>query len=320
MKLCEHADFEQAIIRAAAHFRDQGMRPSIIEKVYYVTAALRTISSRADGKVIFKGGTSLSKGWNIIQRFSEDIDIFLDPQAYKPQIGKRGVDRELKNLRDAVARHPGLTLEAREGRTIGGFGRSDRFSYRQLFGGPGEVANWVLVEAGTASGREPTEEVELQSYVGQFLRATNVSLGTDDEGGFPFCLLHFRRTFVEKMFAIHARVELLKRDRRPIGVYARHYYDLCQLAKRDEVREMLRSTEYAAIKADYDRISRAHFSNSYFFPDNMCFANSDALFPAADLSAIIAAEYEAQCKVLCYGAFPSWLEVNNSFQALRDLL
>ena len=54
-------------------------------------------------------------------------------------------------------------------------------------------------------------------------------------------LLHFRRTFVEKMFAIHSKVELLKRDRQPIGTYARHYYDLHELAARDEVRVMLAS-------------------------------------------------------------------------------
>jgi Nucleotidyl transferase AbiEii toxin, Type IV TA system len=35
-------------------------------------------------KVIFKAGTSLAKGWNLIQRFSEDIDIFLDPLAFQP--------------------------------------------------------------------------------------------------------------------------------------------------------------------------------------------------------------------------------------------
>jgi len=48
-------------------------------------------------------------------------------------------------------------------------------------------------------------------------------------------LLHFRRTFVEKMFAIHGKVELFKREGQPIGSYARHYYDLSQLAATDEV-------------------------------------------------------------------------------------
>jgi len=37
MKLFQHADFDQAIIRAAEHFKPQGLRPSMIEKDYYVT-------------------------------------------------------------------------------------------------------------------------------------------------------------------------------------------------------------------------------------------------------------------------------------------
>ena len=319
MRLFQHPEFEQAILQAAEHFREQRLRPAIIEKDYYVTEALRVIAASGD-KVIFKGGTSLAKGWNLIQRFSEDIDIFLDPTAFRPALGKNAIDRELKKLRDAIARHPAFSFEASESQTIGGFGRNDRFSFKQRFGGPGEVANRVLVEAGTASGREPSEVVELRSYVSVFLREQGKSLGTEDEGAFPMRLLHFRRTFVEKMFAIHSKVELLKRNRQPLGSYARHYYDLFQLSRLPEVDAMLRSEEYGAIKADYDQISKTHFPASYFFPEDMRFAGSDALFPPSDLAATIGAEYEGQCKMLCYGPYPTWAEVQSRFLKLRNLL
>lgn len=320
MRLFEHPEFEQAILQAAEHFREQRLRPAIIEKDYYVTEALRVIAAASGDKVIFKGGTSLAKGWNLIQRFSEDIDIFLDPTAFQPTLGKNAIDRELKKLRDAVARHPAFSFEAGESQTIGGFGRNDRFSFKQRFGGPGEVANRVLVEAGTASGREPSEVVELRSYVGVFLREQGKSLGTEDEGAFSMRLLHFRRTFVEKMFAIHSKVELLKRNRQPLGSYARHYYDLFQLSRLPEVDAMLRSEEYGAIKADYDKISKTHFPTSYFFPEGMRFAGSDALFPPSELAATIGTEYEGQCKMLCYGPYPTWAEVQARFLELRDLL
>jgi hypothetical protein len=319
VKLFEHADFEQSILRAAEHFRARGLRPAIIEKDYYVTEALRIVAGGGD-RIIFKGGTSLAKGWNLIQRFSEDIDIFLDPDAFQPALGKNAIDRELKKLRDAVGKHPALAFIKGESQTIGGFGRNDRFSYKQLFGGAGEVANRVLLEAGTASGREPTTTVELRSYLSQFLQETGFSLDAEDERSFSMRLLHFRRTFVEKMFAIHGKVELLKRDHQPLGTYARHYYDLHQLAGRDEVRAMLASDEYAAIKADYDRISRGHFSRSYFYPDGMSFARSDALFPPAELSAAIGAEYERQCRLLCYGPYPEWAEIQARLEELRPLL
>jgi hypothetical protein len=43
-----------------------------------------------------------AKGWNLIQRFSEDIDLFLDPLAFQPALGKNAINRELRNLRDLV--------------------------------------------------------------------------------------------------------------------------------------------------------------------------------------------------------------------------
>ncbi len=137
MKLFEPPDFEQAIIRAAEHFRSSGMREAVIEKDYYVTEALRIIQQTAGDVVIFKGGTSLSKGWNIIQRFSEDVDVFFDPTAFEPPIGKNAINRERKKLRQATQSHSGLKFIEIESRTIGGFGRSDYFEYAQRFASTG---------------------------------------------------------------------------------------------------------------------------------------------------------------------------------------
>lgn len=320
MRLFEHPDFEQAILQAAEHFRARGLRPAIIEKDYYVTEALRAIAGVAGDKTIFKGGTSLSKGWNLIERFSEDIDIFLDPEAFTPPLGKNGIDRELKKLRDAVKQHPAFTFLRDASNTIGGFGRNDVFTYVQRFGGPGEVPNRILLEAGAASGREPTVAVELRSYLSQFFKETQHTLGAEDEQPFPMRLLHFRRTFVEKMFTIHAKVEIFKRERRPIGTYARHYYDLFQLASQPEVRAMLESDEYAKIKADYDRISKMHFERDYIPPEGMSFARSDALFPAGELLAAIRKDYEAQCEVLCFGESLSWDDVQQRFVQIQQFL
>jgi len=174
MKLFEHPDFDQAIIRAAEYYHSSGIREAIIEKDYYVTEALRIIQQSAGSMVIFKGGTSLSKGWNIIQRFSEDVDIFFDSTAFEPPLGKNAINRELKKLRQAVEGHPGLKFIEEESQTIGGFGRSDHFEYFQRFASTGDIRNRVLLEVGTASGKEPTECVKLQSYVGKFLNETGL--------------------------------------------------------------------------------------------------------------------------------------------------
>jgi hypothetical protein len=320
MRLCEHPEFVQALIQASEYFRSRNLAPALIEKDYYVTEALRIIARTAGSQVIFKGGTSLSKGWNLIQRFSEDIDLFLDPLAFAPPLGKRGIDRQLKILRDAVTAHPAFSFCPAESLTIGGFGRSDRFAYQRSVAGPSDVANRVLLESGTASGREPTAVIELRSLLTEFLQAAGLSMGAEDEAPFSLRLLHFRRTFVEKMFALHGKLELLKREGQSIGAYARHYYDLFQLSHQPQVLLMLQSEEYSAIKEDYDGISRKHFPKSYFYPEGMRFANSIAFFPPDELSAELGAAYERQCKILCYGPYPSWQQVRSRFEEIKSLL
>ena len=52
----------------------------------------------------------------------------------------------------------------------------------------------------------------------------------------------------------------------------------------------------------------------------MSFAKSDALFPPADLRPTIAADFEAQCRVLCFGPFPTWDEVQARLEEIRGLL
>jgi hypothetical protein len=52
----------------------------------------------------------------------------------------------------------------------------------------------------------------------------------------------------------------------------------------------------------------------------MSFARSDALFPPPELAGTIGAEYEAQCRMLCYAPHPSWAEVQARFNELRSIL
>jgi len=167
MKLYEHPEFEQAILRAAEHFADEDYAPRSLKRI--------TTSRRRYGSSPSPPATrSSSKRHEPVERleldpaFSEDIDIFLDPRAFEPALGRMA---STANSRDS-AKQSARTLRSRLSRkrvNHRGFGRNDRFSYAQRFGGPGEVANRVLLEAGTASGREPTSIVDLRSYIGQFL-------------------------------------------------------------------------------------------------------------------------------------------------------
>ncbi len=94
---------DDAIIAAGKYFAPKGIATQLIEKDYYVTEALRTMANRWESQVIFKGGTSLSKGWQLIDRFSEDIDLFLNKQAFTSPLGANRVDKELVEIETAVA-------------------------------------------------------------------------------------------------------------------------------------------------------------------------------------------------------------------------
>jgi hypothetical protein len=83
---------------------------------------------------------------------------------------------------------------------------------------------------------------------------------------------------------------------------------------------MLSSNEYEAIKLDYDRVSREYFKTHYVPPQDMSFAKSDALFPQKDLKASLSAEFETQCRILCFGTFPTWTQVQQRFEQIRALL
>lgn len=76
---------------------ETGISKAIIEKDYYVTLLLKEIVKKCPD-IIFKGGTSLSKCYRIIRRFSEDIDLGLD-------VGKatQGMKKKLKNnIKEAI--------------------------------------------------------------------------------------------------------------------------------------------------------------------------------------------------------------------------
>lgn len=317
MRFFEHEDFSAAIVRAARHLE---LSEQFVEKDYYLTEILRITNEHLPGKVIFKGGTSLSKGWDLVQRFSEDIDLFVNPARFDPPLKGRAVDRTLRSLRDAVADHPALTYIDDQGQTVGGLGREDYFRYESRFDQLAGIPPTILLEPGIQSGDQPTADVEISSYLASYLRKQGQDEIADDTSAFTMTLLHFRRTFVEKLFTIHSKVERLEQDNTPIGRNARHYADLYALSQQDEVTAMLNSPEYQQIRIDYDERSRQYFPKSHRPPDDLRFSTSDALFPGQDLRERLEPDYEQQCGLLFYGPHASFEEVLERFRELRDVL
>lgn len=317
MRLFEHEDFQAICIDAARHF---GLPEQFIEKDYYVTEALRIAANTQEGHLVFKGGTSLSKGWHLLERFSEDLDLFLNPETYDSPLSARGVDHELKRLRDAVASHPGLTYDADSGRTIGGFGRDDVFRYASKFDEIPGIPTTVKFEAGIQSGAFPIEIVMISSFVADRLKEQGLTNVAEDLEPFPMSLLHFRRTFVEKLFTVHGKVERLKSEGERLRRSARHYADLHVLAGRPEVLAMIESAEYGQIRTDYNQKSIRFFKNSYRPPDDLRFNKSDALFLPGKLRGMVEEDYYADCRLLFRDEPPAFDAVIERLQSLAEKL
>ena len=319
MRLSEHPDFAAFLTAAAA---ESGLPETFVEKDYWITEILRTIAATLGERAIFKGGTSLSKGWNLLDRFSEDIDLFVDPTAEPPLGSSRAIDRTMKKLNSDVSATTGLEFVRPESQTIGGRGRIDTFRYNSRFPPLEGFPPTVRLEPGIQSGKQPAARVKISSIVSNLLIARGAAEELDVEGIEPFemDLLHFRRTFVEKLFAIHGKVERLEQDGVPLGRDARHYADLYVLAGHPEVMAMLESEEYEAIRLDYDEKSRTYYPNSYRPPPDLGFASSNALFPPDELRARIEPGYEEECRRLFFRPHPRFGEALERFKEIGNLL
>jgi hypothetical protein len=317
MRLFQHDEFPNIVAAAAAA---RSLDEALVEKDYYITEILRIIAGRYQpGQMIFKGGTSLSKAWGLIERLSEDVDLLLVPERFEPRLSRRRVDAELAALTEAIATHPGLELDGGQSERVAGRARSDWFAFVPRFARIG-IAPSIMTEPGTRGGTSPTTEREISSVVGRFLQEAGQGAIAEDLDSFPMTVLHFRRTFVEKLFVVHSLVERLVSEDRPLGRDARHYIDLYVLAGEDEVQAMLRSPEYQAIKEDYEGVSLKFFKKGYRRPPGLSFAGSAGVFPGAEVRAQIAVDYDEQCQILCYGAYPSFDEIVGRFEEIRDIL
>jgi len=318
VRLFEHPDFATILIATGEHF---GMQPQIAEKDYYVTEALRIAHDHLGEKVIFKGGTSLSKGWKLIARFSEDVDLFVDPSTFDPPLeSRKRIDKALKGLRDAIARHPALGYLDGEGRTTGGAGRRDFFAYHSRFGDLPGIRPVVMAEPGIRSGNFPTQDVPLQSYAAEYLVDQGITDIADDLESFPMVLMHYRRTYVEKLFTLHSHVTRMIETGGDLGRSARHYADVHLLARTDAVQIMLTSSEFSELKVDCDAMSRRFFGAGYAAPAELSFADSPALFPDENLRERLRTAYDRDCAGLFFGPYPSFNEVLEGFELARNLL
>lgn len=234
--------------------------PASAEKDWWVTAVLYAIfhSSIADF-ALFKGGTSLSKGWNIISRFSEDIDLALDRAYYlnvkewscaectsKTQIHnlrEKSQDflfgeykKELVTKLDEMGLSDVKVLDEWEMRLEQGLTGEvphDKdpsvlfVKYPSLFTSQKSYAQPIVkIEISCLSMAEPYEIRRISSLVEQ-INATKFGSGVDDDFSQYIKTVSPARTFLEKAFLL---AEEFMKDNPRVSRMSRHLYDLEKLS------------------------------------------------------------------------------------------
>src|SRR5258708_21255314 len=108
----DHLEFRD-LLRATAEALDLPIW--IVEKDYYVTRALGALCERIGDQFLFKGGTSLSKAFKLIERFSEDIDLLFQMEQGGKPLSKNQRHKRFKIAEEIVAGTPGLNLVKPDG-------------------------------------------------------------------------------------------------------------------------------------------------------------------------------------------------------------
>lgn len=246
MDLHKDKELFSEIIEGAAEYYNYD--PSHIEKDYWVSKMLKEVAcSDFGGQAFFKGGTSLSKAYGLINRFSEDLDMLVysgDVNASKTQektLNKRVCDLIVQNNEDIYK--PELS------KTGGNF-RKLYFDYDNNFQGVGLKQNLeVEIKACDFPDKTkiyyPTENRTIVPIIGTFLKEIGKEELAEKYGVTPFTVncINPRKTICDKVSRL---VKLSHRDN-PIEEFSKHirdFYDLHAILSVEEYRAFLHSDEF----------------------------------------------------------------------------
>jgi len=280
-------DDPDAVAVLAARVADgTGIPAAHVEKDFWVTEVLRgvTLAAAEQGvEVWFKGGTSLSKVFGMIDRFSEDVDMLV----VLPQGSIAAHDRMLKALVQGASRSTGVAGTVVGSATTKGVKRSARFHYRQLDADSFGISPGVLLELGTRGGALGATPATIRSLIAEHV---DEIAGELEASPVEVRVLAPWRTLVEKLVLLHTAHSADDRTAAVRG--ARHFYDIHQLLARPEVRSGVAEVGVGALARDVCLYSRAAGLAAEDRPAGG-FATSPA-FTAGPHVAAAAAEYDAR--------------------------
>lgn len=251
--LHERSDFSD-LIRIVAD--ERGLVPAIVEKDYWIMHCLYDLGEQGFTFEL-KGGTSLSKGFGIIQRFSEDIDIRIDHRCAPfevfsdpKQTKKAHHIASRKQFYDWLAENiqiEGIVEATRDQAFDDDKYRSGgiRLHYESVFDTPVGLKEGILLEVGF-DDTQPNQPRMISSWA--FDKASESVVGIRDNRAIDVPCYHPGYTFVEKLQTISTKFRREQESGEMPTNFLRHYYDIGQLLDHPAVTDFIGTADYHARK------------------------------------------------------------------------
>jgi len=315
MKLHENKELFADAINAASRPKSEGglgIKSIFIEKDYWICRSLKLMAQGdKDGKMVFKGGTSLAKAYGIGARFSEDIDVAI-AEAWTLS------GNQLKNLIRRTAKNMTAGLEEI---VIPGVTSKGSHYHKAFYAYPRAVAieqvgaikaGQLLVEINSFSNPYPSRKCTLSSFLTDFIiQSGNESLIEQYEmQPFEVIVLDKRRTLTEKLVSL-LRCSLANNPIPELSAKIRHFYDLYFLLHDEEVHTYLQSENFKAdLQALFD-----HDQQEFEKPDGWqgkTMGDSPLLTDFHEVWKNLQSLYLRELPDLAYQEIPSATEIEES--------
>ncbi len=316
MRLHEEPEvFAELVAAAAEHI---GLPEVYVEKDYWVTRALKHLSESDFRDIaVFKGGTSLSKAWRLIDRFSEDIDL----AVFASDKGDSARKKLLKSVETIVAQD--LTALAEDERiSKGSKFRKTVYEYPRNAGGEefGQASPELLIEVNSFTNPEPFETQKLQTFIAEMLtdRDENELIETYELQGFNVQVLSIERTLIEKILGV---IKDSYHDD-PVSQLSRrmrHLYDICQILKHKEYRDFIAGNEFAILCEKCIADERNVFPNTAEL-FNLPLAEAPLFLRFAEWRPSLAGTYSGVFADLVYRDLPPIQDIEDALMFIKEHL
>lgn len=298
-----------------------GMTPAVVEKDFWVTWALDRLFATPElaRLLMFKGGTSLSKVYGLIERFSEDIDLILDwrilggddPLAERSRTRQAELNEAINREAQAYIAGPLLASLVAALAGIGEcrIGEDDphviEVRYPAAFGDI-YLRPEVRLEIGPLAAWLPHEEGRISAYAAQAFPELFTKRETTVR------TIRAERTFWEKATILHQEAHRPEDSPQPAR-YSRHYYDLAR---------MTASPVKAAALADRELLASVVEFKQRFYPRSwarydLAVPGSLRLLPGEHVLAAVGADYRAMSDMI-FGQIPDFADIVTQLRALEN--